>query len=268
MNPLLTVITVCRNSEKSIKDTIQSVLDQSFKAFEYIIIDGASTDGTIRILQAYQDLFKEAGICFTYISERDNGIYDAMNKGIRLSHGEYLNFLNSDDRYHSKHVLYNAATELKSAWPDILVGSSVLCFGDGSSYLQIPIKKRKELLGRMPFIHQAAFIRRGLLIDNPYRTKYKLAADYDFFYKMMLMKRSFVFSDSIIVDYSMEGASNQNNKISKFEYRMIKKENLTEYNASPVLRLKSALYSAKYYVRSMLRSNQLLLNWYKNKKQG
>lgn len=99
MEPLVSIITVAYNSENTIKDTIESVLDQTYKNIEYIIIDGASKDKTLEIVKRYKKKFNERGIIYKYISEKDNGIYDAMNKGIDLARGDIIGLLNSDDWY-------------------------------------------------------------------------------------------------------------------------------------------------------------------------
>ena len=98
-NPLFTVITVCYNSQKTIKNTIESLLFQSFNDFEFIIIDGNSSDDTFEIIKSFDLKFKEKGIVYKYISEPDKGIYDAWNKGVKMSSGTWLSFIGSDDFY-------------------------------------------------------------------------------------------------------------------------------------------------------------------------
>ncbi|AJI46845.1 glycosyltransferase [Francisella philomiragia] len=92
-NIKFTVITVCYNSERTMQRTLQSIKDQTYKNIEYIIIDGGSTDKTLEIISNYSDIVN------ILVSEPDNGIYDAMNKGIKLATGDYIGFLNSDDYY-------------------------------------------------------------------------------------------------------------------------------------------------------------------------
>lgn len=98
-SPAVSIITVCFNSEKSIKETISSVLNQTKSNFEYIIIDGKSTDKTIEIIQSFENQFKLKGISYQWISEKDTGIYNAFNKGIKLAQGNWISFLGSDDLY-------------------------------------------------------------------------------------------------------------------------------------------------------------------------
>lgn len=97
--PLVSIITVCRNSEKTIRDTIESVLRQTYDELEYIVVDGCSTDGTLELLKGYEEKFRDRHITYRYISEPDEGIYDAMNKGIRMASGELVGIINSDDWY-------------------------------------------------------------------------------------------------------------------------------------------------------------------------
>lgn len=101
---LVSIITVCRNSESTIKDTIESVLNQTYSNREYIIVDGKSTDKTLDIIKKYEEIFQAEGIAYRYISENDAGIYDAMNKGIAMARGELIGIINSDDWYEPQAV--------------------------------------------------------------------------------------------------------------------------------------------------------------------
>lgn len=96
---LVTVITVCYNSEKTIRASIESVLNQTYPEIEYIVVDGKSKDNTVAIAKEYEDLFNEKGYSYRIITEKDQGIYDAMNKGIRMASGEIVGMINSDDWY-------------------------------------------------------------------------------------------------------------------------------------------------------------------------
>ena len=94
MNPLVTITTVTYNSEKTLSKTIESVLNQSYKKIEYIIVDGESNDNTLQIAMSYKTLFEKRGISFRIISEKDRGMYDAINKGIDLARGEIIGNIN------------------------------------------------------------------------------------------------------------------------------------------------------------------------------
>ena len=99
MNPLISIITVCFNSSKTIRQTIESVLNQTYTNIEYILVDGKSTDNTVAIIEEYAPQFTAKGIVYRWVSEPDAGIYDAMNKGIKLATGEWIGIINSDDWY-------------------------------------------------------------------------------------------------------------------------------------------------------------------------
>ena len=117
MNPKVSIVTVCYNSGDTIEDTIKSVLNQSYSNIEYIIIDGLSTDNTLEIVNKYQDKIAEV------ISEKDNGLYDAINKGIELSSGEIVAILNSDDLYQDNKVIEDVITLFEK-------DSLETCYGD------------------------------------------------------------------------------------------------------------------------------------------
>ena len=108
MNPKVSIITVCFNSEKTIRDTIESVLSQDYSIIEYIIIDGGSTDQTMSIVKEYE------GKVSIIVSEQDRGIYDAMNKGISLASGEIIGMLNSDDIYINQHAVSDLIKKMLS----------------------------------------------------------------------------------------------------------------------------------------------------------
>lgn len=98
-HPMISIVTVCYNSEKTIAETIESVLNQNYDHYEYIIIDGLSKDATVAVAERYRNKFEEKHIPYTVLSEEDNGIYDAMNKGISMASGEIIGIINSDDYY-------------------------------------------------------------------------------------------------------------------------------------------------------------------------
>src|ERR1043166_6204978 len=110
----ISIITVCYNSERYIKDAIDSVLHQTYKDIEYIIVDGASKDKTVEIIKSYGNRITK------FVSEPDKGIYDAMNKGLKMASGDYLGILNSDDFYIDNNVIENVVNELKQNKTDSL----------------------------------------------------------------------------------------------------------------------------------------------------
>ncbi|MGB5364344.1 MAG: glycosyltransferase family 2 protein [Aureibaculum sp.] len=114
-NPLISIITACFNSESTIRDTIESVLNQTYNNIEYIIIDGDSTDETVSIIKSYEGNFKEKGIVYKWISEQDKGIYDAFNKGLRILNGEWVVFIGSDDYFKNNKLIKEILPILKQS---------------------------------------------------------------------------------------------------------------------------------------------------------
>lgn len=122
----LSIITVCFNAEKTIKKTIESILEQDTEEFEWVVVDGKSEDQTNRIIKSYLPQFQEKRIEVTYISEKDNGIYDAMNKGANLANGEYLTYMNADDLYYNENSVKDIIKVLENTFADIVYGD--ICF--------------------------------------------------------------------------------------------------------------------------------------------
>lgn len=177
-NELCTVITVCFNSEKTIEKTIKSVLNQTYKNIEYLIIDGSSTDSTMEIVKKYEPLFEGR---MKWVSEPDNGIYDAMNKGIRMASGELIGIINSDDYYEDSAV--ENMVEAMSDEPYQILYGALRTLEDGiernisiSSHLFL----RESMIG-----HPACFITKRLYDElGVYDTSFVSAADYDFMLRM------------------------------------------------------------------------------------
>lgn len=178
MNTKVSVITVSYNSEKTIRRTIESVLAQTYKNIEYIIIDGKSTDNTVDIVKEYEDKF--AGRMH-WVSEPDKGIYDAMNKGIKMSSGELVGILNSDD-YYEPDAVENMVNEMGKEKYQILYGF-MRTLRNGEEY-SISIRTHKDLRNAM-ISHPTCFVTKQLYTDlGIYDTRYKSVADYDFMLRM------------------------------------------------------------------------------------
>ena len=172
----ISIITVCFNSSKTIRRTIESVLQQNFNDWKYIIVDGASSDDTIDIVNSYKTFFKQGQL--QIISEPDRGIYDAMNKGIALSHGELVGIINSDDWYEKDCFETVWKEYLKSKEKDVVIYGAVREFCDNIEERTV-IYSHNFLKDRM-IAHPACFISKSVYekIGN-YDCKYSLGADYD-----------------------------------------------------------------------------------------
>ena len=176
MNKMFSIITVTYNSEKTIEQTIKSVISQTYSDFEYIIIDGASQDSTIEIIKKYAMWDKR----IQYISEPDDGIYDAMNKGIKMASGNVVSLLNSDDYYE-----INALEKIANCIPqgDMFVIYGMVRFLENEKEDRIIFNHHNSLSKRM-LMHPACFVSSNIYKKYQYDTSYKSAADYDLFIKL------------------------------------------------------------------------------------
>ena len=176
--PTVTIVTVCYNAQDSIRKTMESVLNQTYAAIEYLIIDGSSTDKTMDIVRSMQPAFLNKGILFHVISERDRGIYDAMNKGIRQASGKWINFMNAGDCFFAPDVL--ARTFENNPEETLLYGDVIYqkYFGD------VLFKPRSidSLRKKMAFCHQSVFMPARILKQYPFGLTYRIANDYKLFY--------------------------------------------------------------------------------------
>jgi glycosyltransferase involved in cell wall biosynthesis len=212
--PLLTIITVVYNGVKTIEQTILSVTSQTFKDYEYIIIDGGSNDGTFEVIKKHQENLSY------WISERDNGIYDAMNKGTLLANGEYVIYINSGDQILD--VDYKFLRNEKNG--DVFYG-----------YIIDNLKKTKKpydlkiINYAMPFCHQAAIIRTQLMRKYRFDTSYKIAADFDLFQRLTKDKLKFIVLPLTIAFFEGGGVSAEMNKLYLYEYVKIILKNRINY---------------------------------------
>lgn len=196
----VTIITVCFNSIKTIRHTFESVLGQTYPNIEYIVVDGFSSDGTVDIIKEYEPLFQGR---MRWISEKDEGIYDAMNKGIKMATGELIGIINSDDYYEENavEIMANAMTDEKY---QILYGAMrVLREGEEDS---ISISSHKFLQYRM-IHHPACFVTKQVYDDfGCYDTTYLSVADYDFMLRMNKQKKiHFEPIYSLIANFTLGG---------------------------------------------------------------
>lgn len=178
----LSVVTVCYNAAEDLEQTIESVLNQTYKDFEYIIIDGNSNDGTYNILENTQKRCLQEGIKITIISEPDKGVYDAMNKAIKIASGNWINYINAGDIYYSN-------TCLEDFFNKPISDNIGYCYGDCIEIYkwgELQLSKNKQIKKNhvMPFSHQAAFVRVALMKKNLFNIQYKIVADYDLFYRL------------------------------------------------------------------------------------
>lgn len=165
--PLVSIITVVYNSVRFLEATIQSVLGQNYDNIEYIIIDGDSYDGTLEIIKKYEDKIAY------WQSEPDQGIYDAMNKGLSLAAGTWINFMNAGDRFYSPEVVKNFVNEIRPS-DQILYGDAVTL--TGKRLRKHPPSKFNFMFERM-ICHQSIFAKKEVFENNVFDTNYRIVAD-------------------------------------------------------------------------------------------
>jgi glycosyltransferase involved in cell wall biosynthesis len=198
----LSIITVNLNNKAGLEKTIRSVAEQTFADFEYIIIDGGSTDGSADVIKKYANKIKD------WVSEKDNGIYNAMNKGILKSSGEYLLFLNSGDYLLGKDILEKVFALNRTE--DILYGNMMIDYGFGNLAKGImPGQINFKHMMRDTLWHPVSFIRKELLLSlGMYDESLKITADYDFFLKAILVNKCSLYHlQETISVFSFDGIS-------------------------------------------------------------
>ena len=223
-NPKFTIITVTYNAGKVLEKTIQSVISQSYRNVEYIIVDGKSKDNTLKIA----DLYKEW--IHNLVSEPDKVLYDAMNKGIRLATGNYLCFLNAGDKLHDENTLQRIVDSLKEkTQPDVLYGETAIVDENGNFLHMRRLSTPQELNWKsfrqgMLVCHQAFFAKRELAVQEPYLLDYRFSADFDWCIRIMKKAKCLHNTRLTIIDYLNEGMTTQNHKASlKERFRIMVK---------------------------------------------
>ncbi|WP_308554410.1 glycosyltransferase family 2 protein [uncultured Mediterranea sp.] len=217
--PKFSVITVCYNAEATLEDTIQSVISQTYHHVEYIIVDGASKDRTMDIVNRYRDRIA------VVVSEPDKGLYDAMNKGIRLATGDYLCFLNAGDSFHEDDTLQQMVHSIHSLQlPDVLYGETELVDHEGHFLRMRRLQAPEHLTWKsfrqgMLVCHQAFFARRDLVM--PYDLRYRFSADFDWCIKIMKKSKVLHNTHLTLIDYLAEGMTTHNHQASLKERFLI-----------------------------------------------
>lgn len=184
----ISVFTISFNSAKTIRDTFDSVLNQTYHHIEYIVVDGASTDGTVDIIKEYEPRFLEAGIEFKYVSEKDKGIYDASNKGIAMSTGDVIGSLNSDDVLHEKDAYELIAKKFEEEGCDATYSDLYMMDEELKKPVRIFIAGEGNYkLGWWPPV-PTLYIKKAIyekFWNSERSTQFKIAADYDYILRLM-----------------------------------------------------------------------------------
>jgi glycosyltransferase involved in cell wall biosynthesis len=201
MDPKITVITVVRNDEKNIEKTILSILSQDYLSVEYIIIDGESTDQTGNIIQKYSDRITRI------LREPDQNMFDAMNKGVELATGKWINFMNSGDSFANSSIISEIFSTDKTA-VDLIYGNSIIEFLNGKTRL---LKvNNKQVFWKRYINHQSIFTKTQLLKDSPFNITYDLCSDFDFLIHLYHSNKNILSLEHTVSVRSSGGRSDMN----------------------------------------------------------
>lgn len=229
---LISVVTVCYNAVNTIEQTIESVLSQTYDNIEYIIIDGKSNDGTYQIIEKYE---RENKNIFS-ISEKDNGIYDAMNKSIKYIRGEYVFFLNCGDLFYDSAVVSNVVKNLECKHPSLLYGNIDYIFKDHIEHRDYVSRNQLSKLWMAAGItvcHQAVWAKSEILKEKGFDTTYTLWADQEFMAYCMKQKGKIEKYQGTVCKFDAYGFSYGEDKkeLSRLECDRISKKYTPIYYA-------------------------------------
>jgi putative colanic acid biosynthesis glycosyltransferase len=202
--PLISIITVVRNDLAGLKETHAGLCRQEFRDFDWVVVDGASTDGCVAFLETATDL------PLIWKSERDHGIYDAMNKGTKMAIGNYVVYLNAGDVLPDPTTLKIIAQALeKEKFPDVLLGTANYVFPSGAKLRRAPRLMPQGAWHSIPAVHQAIYFKRNTLPEPVYDLSYRVSADFSLLALLSKNNLSAVYLHEPIVDFEMGGSCSQ-----------------------------------------------------------
>lgn len=240
--PKLTIITACYNAEKTIEQTIQSVIKQTYENIEYIIVDGASTDGTMKIVEKYRKHIDKIE------SKSDKGVYDAFNKGVNISSGQYIYFLNADDYLLHSSVLSEVAKEIEQKeYPVVLYGGVIIQnHATGYVYESLGYVSLLDISKGRMIPHQAIFTQRDKIIEmGGFDLHYKIAADFLLIAKLYKKyETEFSYFSCLIANYSDDGISS---RLSNIPIREQEYNNITQSIFESDFQSSNSLTNEKLY---------------------
>jgi len=223
--PKVSVITVCFNDAENLQTTIASVLGQSYRNIEFIIVDGGSRDSTLEVIRRHEARISK------WISEKDAGIYDAMNKGLRLATGDYLIFMNAGDAFHADDTIESAMDRItrQREKPLVAYGKAAI-FGEDGSFLKelAPLrfaKKNLNMFATRTVCHQSVFVARTVAPE--YDTRFKFKAELDWYYRLLSATRDDqrLKLDLTVADYKLGGKGEKGWKANELERIRVTRKN-------------------------------------------
>ena len=206
---IVTIITVCRNHAKELERTIRSVESQTWQEKEYLVIDGASTDDTLDVIKAH-----EASIT-RWVSEPDHGIYDAMNKGVRMAQGEWVIFMNAGDTFAGDDTLQKVFS-LSTSHSSLLQDADVI-YGDVIKGKLVKKAEAPRNAHRMFYCHQSAFVRTSCLREFPFDIRHRMSADFKQVKQLFLSGKRFRQLDFPVANFDTQGVSNRNRSAGLYD---------------------------------------------------
>lgn len=233
----ISVVTVCYNAADTIEKTMLSVLNQTYHDIEYIIIDGGSTDGTVEIIRKYADRIAY------WVSEPDKGIYDAMNKGIKVATGEWINFMNAGDEFVDEGVIEKLFQNRTIDTVGVVFGDTLFIHKSKQKIVKFGDDPHHKI---MPSCHQSIFCRRILLARILFDLRYKIAADYNFFFQLRQMDIEFQYVQLVVAVYDAANGISSRNEWST------QKEMLKIESRSLVYFIRVCLLGLKLFVKKVL----------------
>lgn len=218
----LSIITVCYNNKMGLERTLTSIQKQTTKEFEYLVIDGASTDGSSELLDKYADIIDYK------ISEKDSGIYNAMNKAIKQAHGEYCLFLNSGDTLHDNNTIKAILPQLGQA--DFMTGDTICILPQNKHTVwKAPTNLSTYLMMIYSLSHQATFIKTSLLKNRPYREDLKIVSDWEqMFYELIIKDRTYKKINLPVCNFEYGGVSSSKPELREEERKKVLSEHFSQ----------------------------------------
>jgi glycosyltransferase involved in cell wall biosynthesis len=228
----LSIITVNLNNKSGLIDTAKSIVAQTWTDYEWIIIDGGSTDGSVDVIKEYAE---KTNKLVYWCSEPDGGVFQAMNKGIDIAVGDWLNFMNSGDCFYNKTTLQNVF-ETENMDADIIYGDTIRIYSFGP-FLERARAIDNSMKKRMPFVHQSSFVKTELMKKCKFDETYRICGDQKYFCDCYINNKKFIYrplviavfnskygmssSNYLLVDYELARINGIENKITwKIKYRI------------------------------------------------
>jgi len=210
MKPKVSIITPCFNSERTIRDTIESVLSQTYQNIEYVIVDGGSTDDTVNIIREYYPVFNGR---MKFVSEKDKGVYDAMNKGIKMSTGALIGIINSDD-YYEPDAVETINGYMSEDKYQVIYG---YCKVWNKGHLTKVLKNRHENLNNRMIPHPTCFVTRDIYRDfGLFLTAFRIANDYELMIRLYKSNKvKFTQVDKVIANFREGGLSRDTKRVAR-----------------------------------------------------